>query len=89
MPVILPPDRIDEWLFVPSRDKQAHAEKLMPLLRPAAEDALVATEVSRRVNSVANDDDACLAPPEERRRPERTETPRRSAIAQQSVPSVI
>ena len=64
MPVVLPPDRIDEWLFVPSRDKQTHAEKLMPLLRPAPEDALVATEVSRRVNSVANDDPACLAPPE-------------------------
>jgi putative SOS response-associated peptidase YedK len=64
MPVILPPDRVDEWLFVPSRDKQSHVEKLMPLLRPAPEDALIATEVSRRVNSVANDDEACLAPPE-------------------------
>ena len=64
MPVILPPDRIDEWLFVPSRDKQAHAEKLMPLLHPAPEDALIATEVSRRVNAVANDDPACLAPPD-------------------------
>jgi putative SOS response-associated peptidase YedK len=62
MPVILPRDRIDEWLFVPTQDEAAHAAKLRPLLRSAAVDALVATEVSRRANSVANDDPACLEP---------------------------
>ena len=62
MPVILPPDHVDEWLFVPPQNKQSHAEKLLPLLAPAAPGVLVATEVSRRANSVANDDPACLAP---------------------------
>lgn len=62
MPVILPPDRVDEWLFVPPQNKQSHAEKLVPLLRPAGPDALIATEVSARANSVANDDPACLTP---------------------------
>jgi len=62
MPVILPPERIDEWIFVPAQNREAHAQRLLPLLRPAAHDALVATEVSRRVNSVANDDAACLEP---------------------------
>ena len=63
MPVILPPDRVDEWLFVPAQDADEQATRVRELLRPAAEDVLVATEVSRRVNSVANDDAACLAPP--------------------------
>jgi putative SOS response-associated peptidase YedK len=62
MPVILPPDHVDEWLFVPPQNKQSHAEKLLPLLAPAAPGVLVATEVSRRANSVANDDPACLTP---------------------------
>ena len=62
MPVILSPDHVDEWLFVPPQNKQSHAEKLLPLLAPAAPGVLVATEVSRRANSVANDDPACLAP---------------------------
>jgi putative SOS response-associated peptidase YedK len=61
MPVILPPDGVEEWLFVPSQDRERHAQALAALLRPAAPGALVATEVSRRVNSVANDDEACLA----------------------------
>jgi putative SOS response-associated peptidase YedK len=62
MPVILPPDRIDEWLFVPAQNKQSQAEKLLPLLCPAAPEVLIATEVSSRVNSVANDDPECLTP---------------------------
>ena len=33
------------------------------LLQPAPEDVLVATPVSARVNSVRNDDPACLEPP--------------------------
>ncbi len=62
MPVILPPDRADDWLFVPAADAAGHAETLGTLLRPAAAEALIATEVSPRVNSVANDDPACLEP---------------------------
>ena len=38
---------------------QRHADD-----RPAPDEALIATPVSRRVNSVANDDAACLGPPE-------------------------
>jgi len=62
MPVILPPEHVDEWIFVPSQEPGKHAERLAALLRPAEAGVLVATEVSRRVNSVANDDEACLAP---------------------------
>ena len=62
MPVILAADHVDEWLFVPAQNKQSQAEKLLPLLQPAAPDVLVATEVSPRVNSVANDDPECLLP---------------------------
>ncbi len=62
MPVLLPLDHVDEWLFVPVQNAEPYAEKLMTLLRPAPDGALVATEVSRRVNSVANDDPGCLEP---------------------------
>jgi putative SOS response-associated peptidase YedK len=54
MPVILAPADVDTWL--------RHGAPA--LLRPAPEDTLVATPVSTRVNSVRNDDPACLdAPP--------------------------
>ena len=62
MPVILAPDTIDEWLFVPSSDLEAQAKRLTAMLRPAPVSAIVATEVSTRVNSVANDDAGCLEP---------------------------
>jgi putative SOS response-associated peptidase YedK len=53
MPVILAPDQVDRWL---RRGDPA-------LLQPAPDDALVVTPVSSRVNSVHNDDPACLEPP--------------------------
>lgn len=62
MPVLLPRNRIDDWLHVPTRNAEPYAEGLRALLAPAPDDALVATEVSRRVNAVANDDEACLEP---------------------------
>ena len=62
MPVILQRERLDDWLHVPSRNAEDYAEGLRKLLVPAAGDVLAATEVSRRVNSVANDDAACLEP---------------------------
>jgi putative SOS response-associated peptidase YedK len=52
MPVILAPGDVDAWL----------AEGSPALLRPAPEATLVATAVSRRANSVKNDDPACLDP---------------------------
>ena len=64
MPVILSPDQIDDWLFVPADDRERHAESAAKLLRPSAAAELMATPVSPRVNSVANDDEACLAPDE-------------------------
>jgi len=64
MPVILPRERVDEWIYVPTAEGEhaAYAQTLLPLVAPAAHDVLVATEVSRRVNSVANDDEGCLEP---------------------------
>jgi putative SOS response-associated peptidase YedK len=53
MPVILAPDQVDRWL---RRGDPG-------LLQPAPDDTLVATPVSARVNSVRNDDPACLEPP--------------------------
>ncbi|HEY4686375.1 MAG TPA: SOS response-associated peptidase [Dehalococcoidia bacterium] len=58
MPVILPDDVVDLWLDPREED----VERLGSLLRPAAEDVLIATPVSPRVNSVKNDDAACLEP---------------------------
>jgi putative SOS response-associated peptidase YedK len=56
MPVILADDQaVEEWL-APSQQP----DRLRALLRPAPEDSLVARAVSRRVNSVAVDDPACL-----------------------------
>ena len=62
MPVILPSERVDDWLFVPAEERERYAETVAGLLRPAEVGVLVATEVSPRVNSVANDDEACLTP---------------------------
>jgi putative SOS response-associated peptidase YedK len=57
MPVIVPEARVDDWLTAPPAAAAS-------LIAPAPEDALIATPVSRRVNSVKNDDDACLAAPQ-------------------------
>jgi putative SOS response-associated peptidase YedK len=55
MPVIVPPHSWTLWL-----DPDASPDRLSTLLRP--EPAVVAYEVSTRVNSPKNDDAACLAP---------------------------
>ena len=55
MPVILEEDAVDEWLYV-----RQTPDSLIELLRPARPDLLVGTAVSRRVNSVKNDDPDCL-----------------------------
>jgi putative SOS response-associated peptidase YedK len=52
MPVILAPGDVTAWL----------AKGDPALLRPAPEDVLRAVPVSTRVNSVKNDDPACLTP---------------------------
>jgi putative SOS response-associated peptidase YedK len=57
MPVVLEEDAIDDWLYV-GQEPAALAE----LLRPVRDDMLAATYVSTRVNSVKNDDPACLEP---------------------------
>jgi putative SOS response-associated peptidase YedK len=55
MPVVLSPARAAAWLAEPSQG----------LLEPAPDDWLAVRRVSRRVNSVRNDDAGCLAPAEE------------------------
>lgn len=52
MPVILSPDDVEAWLKAGDRR----------LLRPAPEEDLTLTEVSKRVNSVKHDDPGCLVP---------------------------
>jgi putative SOS response-associated peptidase YedK len=59
MPVVLPSDRIDEWLAATDPGRAAR------LIAPAEEDVLTATAVSRRVSSVKNDDPECLTPASE------------------------
>ena len=59
MPVIVPERQLDEWLFQADQDR----ERAQALLGPRDEEPrLVATAVSPRVNSVRNDDAACLEP---------------------------
>jgi putative SOS response-associated peptidase YedK len=57
MPVILPVERLDQWLT-------AEPVEAARLIDPAPDDALVATAVSKRVSSVRNDDPACVVPAE-------------------------
>jgi putative SOS response-associated peptidase YedK len=73
MPVILDRTRLDDWLHVPARDAEAYSRDLRALLVPAPGSALAGIEVSRRANSVANDDEGVLAPADDR---ERAEAPR-------------
>ena len=63
MPVILTPEVVDVWLA------QGMTSEAEALLRPAPEDTLTATAVSRRANSVKNDDPACLEPATEEAEP--------------------
>ena len=58
MPVLLPPEATSTWL-----DPDAQFERdLIPLLRPAPDDALTATALSTYVSNVRHDDPACLTP---------------------------
>jgi putative SOS response-associated peptidase YedK len=52
---VVPPARIDDWLL----DEAPH---VVDLIAPAPESTLIATPVSKRVNSVKNDDPECLLP---------------------------
>lgn len=58
MPVVLPPEARDVWL----RPEPQEAAVLRPLLVPYEGDELEAYEVSRLVNSPANDVPACIEP---------------------------
>ena len=57
MPVILPDDRLDDWLF-----QGNVSDAVRELLVPAPEEFLIATAVSQRANSVRNDDPSCIEP---------------------------
>lgn len=56
MPVILPEERVDDWLY----PKETAADKLRSFLVPAADDLLICTTASPSVNSVKNDDPSLL-----------------------------
>lgn len=58
MPVILPPEAWALWLDRDLRD----VERLRPWLRPLADADLVATRVSRHVNSAAHEGPECIRP---------------------------
>lgn len=53
MPVVLAEEKVDDWLTAAPAD-------VVSLIAPAPENALLATPVSKRVNSVKYDDPACL-----------------------------
>jgi putative SOS response-associated peptidase YedK len=59
MPAILEPEAFAAWL-----DPDADPEALAELLGPAADGVLDMYPVSRRVNSVRNDDPSCITPVE-------------------------
>ena len=58
MPVLIDPPNFDRWL-----DPAATPEQLQPLLATYPSEAMRIMPVSTRVNSVANDDAACLESP--------------------------
>ena len=60
MPVILNADDVEEWLFQGNA-----ADAVRRLLVPVSYDYLEVTPASTRVNSVKNDDPACLESPDE------------------------
>lgn len=62
MPVILPPDLAEEWVSHRPAKTNSDVDQLQELLHSAPLPPLVATEVSRRVNSPRNDDPALLDP---------------------------
>ena len=65
MPLILEDDRaVDAWLH-----GRTSADELRGLVRPARSGVLERRAVSLRVNSVAHDDPACLAPVEDATQP--------------------
>jgi putative SOS response-associated peptidase YedK len=57
MPVVVPAARLGDWLAAPPT-------RVTDLLAPAPDGWLVASPVSKRVNSPKHDDPACLAPPD-------------------------
>ena len=68
MPVVVPLSDVGRFLSA------TDPKEVASFLKAAPDDALVAEEVSKRVNVVGNDDPDCLAPPEPKR--ESTEKPR-------------
>jgi putative SOS response-associated peptidase YedK len=58
MPAVIPPVAFDIWLD----PDEKNFREACALLKPAPEDQLEADEVSPRVNKVANDDAANIAP---------------------------
>ena len=57
MPLVVPMARIDDWLT-------NEAARVVDLIAPAPEDALIGTPVSKHVNNVRNDNPTCVLPVE-------------------------
>jgi putative SOS response-associated peptidase YedK len=58
MPVIVPPDRYDQWLGTPPQA----ADRLVEILTPFPYDGMIAYPVGTHVNKPANDDPRCMEP---------------------------
>lgn len=62
MPIILPPDKWNDWLLVPKSGKPQSA--IVNLELPKKTESLSMRPVNRRVNKVTHDDPTCLDPGE-------------------------
>ncbi|MFO0611122.1 MAG: SOS response-associated peptidase [Polyangiaceae bacterium] len=91
MPVLLTEAEMETWMGGPyaTDDGRAPAvtDEVRALLRPAPNDFLLMTPVSSRVNSVRNDDPACLLTGEEEPPPEKKRrAPRRAPKPAEELP---
>ena len=75
MPLILSPEDAETWMTdrdAPGAERgtlTGVTDEIRTLLRPAPLETLIATPVSMRVNSVKNDDPACVATLDDRSAP--------------------
>ncbi|HTJ84244.1 MAG TPA: SOS response-associated peptidase, partial [Polyangiaceae bacterium] len=65
MPLVIAPADLETWVAEAPRGATDAPANVKSLLHALPDGALSRTPVSRRVNSVANDDPECLAPPED------------------------
>ena len=71
MPVILPREKFDAWLY----DGERTPAELDPLLVPYPDEPMEAGAVSTRVNNAKNEGPECVAPPDEQMPEEKPKPP--------------